>query len=97
MFEILKGATGSNKDFLALLTNLLKAFYRLFHDLLIAKLHVYDLDIDSLNIIQDYFSDYEQSTKVDSVYSSWEAIPSGNLRTLYLDNFCSKYLSVTCF
>lgn len=35
--------------------------------------------------------------EVDSVYSSWEAVLSGNLRNLYLDHFCSTCLCVTCF
>ena len=45
--------------------------------MLIAKLHAYGLDIDSLNILQDYLSNRKQRTKVDSFYSSWEAILSG--------------------
>ena len=40
----------------ALLTTLSKAFDCLFHDLLIAKLHAYDLDISSLNLLQNYLS-----------------------------------------
>ena len=68
-------AADSNKAFGALLTDLLKAFDCLSHGLLIAKLHVYGLDIDSLNILQDYLS--KQGTKVDSFYSSWEARLSG--------------------
>ena len=43
---------------------------------MIAKLHAYGLDIDSLNILQDYLSNRKQRTKVDSFYSSWEAILS---------------------
>ena len=54
MLEIWKGATDNNKAFDALLTNLSKAFDCLNHDLLIAKLHAYGLDIDLLNILQDY-------------------------------------------
>ena len=45
--------------------------------MLIAKLHAYDIDIDSLNILQDYLSNRKQRTKVNSFYSSWEAILSG--------------------
>ena len=40
----------------ALLTTLSKAFDYLCHDLLIAKLHAYDLDISSLNLLQNYLS-----------------------------------------
>ena len=51
MLEIWKEATDNNKAFGALLTDLSKAFDCLSHDLLIAKLHAYDIDIDSLNNI----------------------------------------------
>ena len=33
--------------------------------------------MDSLNILPDYLSHHKQRTKVDSFYSSWEAILSG--------------------
>ena len=59
------------------LTDLSKAFDCLSHDLLIAKLLAYCLDIDSLKILQDYLSNRKQRTKVDSFYSSWEAVLSG--------------------
>ena len=45
--------------------------------MLTAKLHAYGIDIDSLNMLQGYLSSREQTTKVDSFYSSWEAILSG--------------------
>ena len=44
---------------------------------MIATLHAHSLDIDSLNIQQDYLSNQKQRTKVDSLYNSWEAILSG--------------------
>ena len=53
MLEIWKEATDNNKAFGALLTDLSKAFDCLSYDLLIAKLHAYGTDIDSLNILQD--------------------------------------------
>ena len=56
MLEIWKGATDNNKAFGALLTDLSKAFDCLSHDLVIAKLRAYGLDIDSLNILHDYLS-----------------------------------------
>ena len=77
MSEIWKGAIDNNKACSALLTDFSKAFDCLSHDLLIAKLHVHGLDIDSLNILQYYLSNCKKITKVDSFYSSWEAILSG--------------------
>ena len=56
MVEIWKGTTDNNKAFGALLTDLSKVFDCFSHNLLIAKLHAYGLDIDSLNILQDYLS-----------------------------------------
>ena len=55
-----------NKAFGTLLTNFSKAFDCLSHDLLIAKLHAYGLDIDSLNVVHDYLSNREQRTTVNS-------------------------------
>ena len=54
MLEIWKRATDNNDAFGALLTDLSKAFDCLSHDLLIAKLYAYGLDIYALNILQDY-------------------------------------------
>ena len=98
MLEIWKEATDNNKAFGALLTDLSKAFDCLSHDLLIAKLHAYGIDIASLNILQDYLSYRKQRTKVDSFYSSWEAIlsgvPPGSIRGPLLFNLfkCDMFL-----
>ena len=89
MLEIWKGATDNNKASGAILTVLKKAFDCLCHNLLIATLHAYGLDIDSLNI-QHYLSNRMQRTKVDSFYSSWEAVlcrvPQGYILGLLLFN-----------
>ena len=77
MLETWKEATDNNKAFGALLTDLSKAFDCLSHDLLIAKLHAYGLDLATLKILQDYLTNRKQRTKVDSFYSSWEKILSG--------------------
>ena len=77
MLKTWEGATDNNKASGTLLTDLSKGFDCFSHDLLIAKLHVYGPDIDSLNILQDYLRNRKQRTKVDSSYSSSEAIFSG--------------------
>ena len=41
------------------------------HDLIIAKLHAYGLDHDSLRLIRSYLSNRHQRIKLDSVFSSW--------------------------
>ena len=56
MLEIWREATDNNIAFGALPTDLSKAFDCLSHDLLIAKLHAYGLDLASLNILQDYLT-----------------------------------------
>ena len=105
MLNIWKGATDNNKAIEALLIDLSKAFDCLSYDLLIAKLHAFGLDKYSLSILQGYFSNGKQRTKVDSVYSFWEAILSGvpqysTLGPLLFNIFmCDIFLilQTTCF
>ena len=54
----------------ALLTDLSKAFDCLSHDLLIAKLHAYGLDIQALRLLHNYLTDRKQCVKIDSTFSS---------------------------
>ena len=96
MFEIWKGAIDNNKAFLASLTNLSKAFDCSSHDLLISNIHADGLDIDSLNILLDYLSNFKQRTKVDPFYSNWEAILSRVPQEFISGPLFSIYLSVTC-
>ena len=77
LLETWKVATDNNKAFGALSTDLSKAFDCRSHDLLIAELHAYGLDLASFKILQDYLKNRKQRTKVDSFYSSWEKILSG--------------------
>ena len=84
MLKFFKDAT-EKKAFGALLTDLLKAFSCLYHDLLIAKLYAYGLVMSSLNLLQDYLSNRKQRTKVDFFFSSWEGILSGIPQGCILD------------
>ena len=47
-----------------------KAFECVPHDLIIAKLHAYGLDHDSLGLIRSYLSSRRQRIKLDSAFSS---------------------------
>ena len=54
-----------------ILMDLWKAFGCLPHALIIAKIHAYGLDHDSLRLIRSYLSNRHQIIKLDSVFSSW--------------------------
>ena len=53
MLESRKEAVDKNKAFGALMTDLSKAFHWRSHDLLIAKLHAYGIDLSSSKLLQD--------------------------------------------
>ena len=97
MFEIWKEATDNNKAFGALLTDLLKTFDCLSHDLFIVKLYAYGNGIDLLNIPRDYLSNRKQRTKMDSFLALWKQYPLEYLQALYLDHFCSIYSCAKSF
>ena len=54
----------------AVLMDLPKAFDTLNHELLIAKLHAYDFNRDSLKLINDYLSNRWKRTKISKSFSS---------------------------
>ena len=60
-----------------LLTDLSKAFDCVKHDLLIAKMHAYNLDRNALLIIHSYLSERKQRTKINSSFSTWHDITVG--------------------
>ena len=60
-----------------ILMDLSKAFHCLPHELVLAKLHAYEVDITSLKLLQDYLSNRTQRIKLDSTFSSWLKILLG--------------------
>ena len=61
-------------EFGALLTDLAKTYDCLPHDLLIAKLNAYGVDISALRLIFNYLTNRKQKTKIDNDHSSWREI-----------------------
>ena len=61
----------------ALLTDLSKAFDCILHDLLIAKLHAYGVEMKSLRFLYSYLNGREQRVKINDKYSSFEEILFG--------------------
>ena len=61
-----------------LLTDLSKAFDCLPHELLIAKLHAYGVDIPSLKLLHSHLNKRKQSVKLNGTYSSWSEIILGD-------------------
>ena len=73
-----------------LLRDLSKAFDCISHDLLIATLHAYGFSKQALNLINDYFSNRYQRTKVGEKFSTWIeliiGVPQGSILGTLLFN-----------
>lgn len=86
MLETLKESTNNNKAFGTFLTNLIKAFDCLSHDLFIAKVHEYGLDLASLNILLGYLTNRKGRTEVNFFFSSWKktlsSVPQASILVL---------------
>ena len=61
----------------AILMDLSKAFDCIPHDLLIAKLHAYGFDENSLIFIYSYLKRRKQSARINNVYSNYQTVLSG--------------------
>ena len=83
MIEKWRNCLDNNGFCAALLTDLSKAFDCLPHDLLIAKLHAYGCDYQSLKLLESYLSNRHQRVKINNVYSSWAdilfGVPQGSI------------------
>ena len=77
MFEKWRKSLDAGGAFGALLTDLSKAFDCLPHELLIAKLHAYRVDISSLKLLHSYLTKQKQRLKLNCTYSLWSEILFG--------------------
>ena len=63
--------------------DLSKVFDKINHDLLIAKLHCYGIEDDSLKLLWNYLKNRWQRTKINTTYSSWAellyGVPQGSI------------------
>ena len=78
-----KNEVDKGKVFEALLTDLLKAFDCLSHEIIIAKLNAYGFSLSALKLIHSYLPKRQQRTKINQPYSSWEnvlfGVPQGSI------------------
>ena len=77
LLEKWKSAGDKRKSFGALLRDLSKTFCCLSHQLLLAKLHAYGLNVATLRLIHNYLTNRKQRAKVNLSYSPWEEILFG--------------------
>ena len=61
----------------ATLTDLSKSFHCILHDLLIAKLAACSFDYQSLRVRESFFSNRQQRTKINNVFSHYSEIIYG--------------------
>ena len=66
-----------------LLTDLFKAFDCLVHDLMMAKLHAYGFEYNTLSLKYSYLSGRRQRTKIGTAFSKWAdiilGVPQGSI------------------
>ena len=98
MIEMAKKTIDKGGTFGALLTDLSKAFDCMTHDLLIAKLHALNFDMNALSLIFDYLTGRKQ--RVNSSFSSYldiiRGVPRGSILGPLLFNLflCDLFLFV---
>ena len=79
MIEKFKEAIDRGNKFGALLTDLSKAFDRINHPLLIAKLHNYGVSPLSVNTIFSYLSNRTHQTKINECFSERSRTEQGSI------------------
>ena len=95
MIEKWRKSLDAGGAFGALLTDLSKAFYCLPHDLLIAKLHAYGVDIPSLKLLHSHLTKRKQKVKLKPSTFRVLNFSSAFRKAPYLDHCYSTYFYAT--
>ena len=90
MIEKIRKNRDSKGVFVAVLTDLSKAFDCILHELLFAKLHVYGFDKISLTFIYAYLSQLKQKTKLEIMSILYGALQGSILGLLLVIIYTSK-------
>ena len=77
MIENWKLSLDSSRFAGGILMDLSKAFDTINHELMIAKLHAYGFNTNTLEIILDYLSNCWQRIKINTTFSTWSEILAG--------------------
>ena len=97
MIENWRRSLDKGGAFGAVLTDISKAFDYLPHELVIAKLHAYGVDIPSLKLLHPYLNKRKQSVQLNGTYSSWSEIIFGRVSqdSIFIIILFSLYLMLT--
>ena len=77
MIESWKTQLNKRKKIGVIITNLSKAFDTLNHNLLVAKLKAYGLNLNAASFIKSYLTNMYQHCKIGDSFSEWERIVAG--------------------
>ena len=77
MIESWKTQLNKRKKIGVIITNLSKAFDTLNHNLLVAKLKAYGVNLNAASFIKSYLTNIYQHCKIGDSFSEWERIVAG--------------------
>ena len=76
-FEDIRANLDSSEHSAAITIDLSKAFDSINHNLLLAKLSVYGVTEDALQLLHSYLTDRKQLVKIDGNLSDWQSMKCG--------------------
>ena len=77
MIENWKAQLNKRQKIDVIIMDLSKAFATLNHNLLVAKLEAYGLDLNAASFIKSYYTNRYQRCKIGDSFSEWERIIAG--------------------